>query len=109
MILQSPSLWGKIKNGDFLPQFCQQEQEMHIPPAILGDAAFPFESFLLKPFTNAVLTKQESYVNYRLSRARMVAKGAYGQLKGRWRLLPHKSEENSNETKFATLGLYGFT
>lgn len=33
----------------------------------------------------------------------MVVEGAYGQLKGRWRLLLRKSEGNLFETKMATL------
>ena len=54
---------------------------MHIPPVMLSDADLPFESFLMKQFTNDVLTKQESYFNYRLRDGSVVAEGAYGQLK----------------------------
>ncbi len=57
----------------------------------------------MKPYTNAVLTKDQRYFNYRLSRARMVIEGTFGQLKGRWRFLLRKSESNVYETKVATL------
>ena len=57
----------------------------------------------MKPYTNAVLTKEQRYFNYRLSRARMVIEGAFGQLKGRWRFLLRKSEGNVYEIKVATL------
>ncbi len=103
IVLQSTSLWSDLKNGNLLPSFSQKEQKVSVPPIILGDSAFPFESFLMKPYTNAVLTKQQRYFNYRLSRARMVIEGAYGQLKGRWRFLLRKSEGNLHETKIATL------
>ena len=57
----------------------------------------------MKPFTNAVLTPQQHYFNYRLSRARMVTEGAYGQLKGRWRVLLRKSESSQDHTRITTL------
>ncbi|XP_065054392.1 uncharacterized protein LOC135683144 [Rhopilema esculentum] len=103
IILQSTSLWSSIKEGKVLQNFAQCEEDVHIPPIILGDSAFPFGTFLMKPYTNAVLSKEQRYFNYRLSRARMVVEGAYGQLKGRWRLLLKKSEGNLYQTKMATL------
>eukprot|EP00794_Sanderia_malayensis_P005742 gene5742-biopygen4655 len=103
IILQSTSLWSRIKDGKFFPDICQEVDGVQIPPLILGDSAFPFESFLMKPYTNAVLSKKERYFNYRLSRARMVVEGAFGQLKGRWRFLLRKSESYPYETKIATL------
>ncbi|XP_065067513.1 uncharacterized protein LOC135693062 [Rhopilema esculentum] len=103
IILQSTSLWKKIKDGKMIPEICQQIDAVKIPPLILGDSAFLFESFLMKPYTNAVLTKEQRYFNYRLSRARMVIEGAFGQLKGRWRFLLRKSEGNVYEIKVATL------
>ena len=109
IILQATSLWSDINNGKVLPDFCQDEQGVSIPPLILGDSAFPFKTYLMKPYTNAILSKQQRYFNYRLSRARMVIEGAFGQLKGRWRFLLRKSESNTYETKIATLGMYGIT
>ncbi len=85
IILQLTSLWSRIKDGKVIPDFCQNIENTSIPPLILGDSAFPFETFLMKPYANAVLTKTERYFNNRLSRARMVIEGTFGQLKGRWR------------------------
>ena len=103
IILQSTSLWSDIKEGKVLPSFTQEQENIHIPSLILGDSAFPFETFLMKPYTHTVLTKEQRYFNYRLSRARMIVEGAYGQLKGRWRLLLNKTEGNLLQTKTATL------
>ncbi len=83
IILQSTSIWSSIKDGKFLPHFSQKEDGVHIPPLVLCDSPFPFDSFFLKPYRNAVLTKEQRFFNYRLRRARMVVEGAYGQLKGR--------------------------
>ena len=58
----------------------------------------------MKPYKNAVLNPQERYFNYRLSRGRIVTEGAYGQLKGRWRLLLRKKNESDKEhVRTATL------
>ena len=57
----------------------------------------------MKPYTNAVLSPQQRYFNYRLSRARMVTEGAYGQLKGRWRVLLRKSESSKIHVRTITL------
>ena len=55
---------------------------------------FPHNSHrLMKPFPhNSHLSGQQESYNYRISRARVVAEIAYGQLKGRWRRLMKKNE-----------------
>ena len=77
--------------------------EVSIPPLIVGDSAFPMQTWLLKPYTNATLSPKQGYFNYRLSRARMVTEGAYGQLKGRCRVLLRKSESNKENVRTVTL------
>ena len=103
IILQSMSLWSDIQNGKVLPSFLQNENDVNIPPLLIGDAALPQEPFLMKPFMNAVLSTEQHYFNYRLSRARMIIECAYGQLKGRWRHLMKKSEGGLYEIKTVTL------
>ena len=42
--------------------------------------------WLQKPFTDSAnLTPEQSYFNYRLSRARMTIEDSFGRFKGRWR------------------------
>ena len=91
-ILQSTQLWTDITEGEAIPCMAKDLDGTKVPPLILGDSAFPFQTWLTKPFTNAVLTPEQHYFNYRLSRARVVTEGAYGQLKGRWRVLMRKCE-----------------
>ena len=57
----------------------------------------------MKPYTNDMLSEEQRYFNYRLSRASMIVESAFGQLKGRWRHLMHKSEGGLHERKIATL------
>ena len=84
IVLQSTQLWTDISEGEAIPTITKHLDGTKVPPLILGDSAFPFKTWLTKPFTNAVLTPQQHYFNYRLSRARIVTECAYGQLKGRW-------------------------
>lgn len=86
IIFQATSLYDQLAEGTAFPDVAFKENAVTIPPMILGDSAFPFKTWLQKPYTNAILTPEQRYFNYRLSRARMVTECAYGQLKGRWRV-----------------------
>ena len=99
IILQSTELWSNIREGNGLPSIGKNVGEQSVPPLIVGDSAFPMTTWLMKPYTNAVLTAKQRYFNYRLSRARMVTEGAYGQLKGRWRVLLKKCESSSTNVR----------
>ena len=74
-----------------VPQIKSDVGGVNVGPLIVVDSAFPFQKWMMKPYTNAVLSEKQKYFNYRLSRARMVTEGAYGQfMKGRWRILLRK-------------------
>ena len=103
IIFQATDLFQSITEGDTIPNIAKNENGVMISPLILGDSAFPFRKWLMKPFTNAVLSREERYFNYRLSRARMVTEGAYGRLKGRWRVLLRKCESQKETVKVMTL------
>ncbi len=99
IILQSTKLWSSIKNGNGLPSIGKTIGKHSVPPLIVGDSAFPLATWLMKPYTNTVLSPKQRYFNYRLSRARMVTEGAYGQLKGRWRVSLIKCESSSTNVR----------
>ena len=103
IIFQSTDLYNKISNEEYLPAYCIKDSETEIYPVLLGDSAFPFLPWLMKPYGNAILTNEQCYFNYRLSRARMVVEGAFGQLKGRWRILLRKNECCSETLKLMSL------
>ena len=58
---------------------------------------------LQKQFGNTNLSRKQSHFNYCLSRARMVTECAFGQLKGRWRLLYRKGEVHQHSLKINVL------
>ena len=103
IILQSTQLWADIKQHELIPNIGKEIGEVLVPPLVLGDLAFPFKTWLMKPYSNAVLTPKQRHSNCRLSRARMMTKGCYDQLKGRWRVLLRKCESSKEEVKTATL------
>ena len=93
IIFKSTNLWDALQNG-LLPNIAKVVGEVSISPLIVWDSAFPLQLWLMKPYTNATLSPKQRYFNYRLSWARMVTESAYGQLKGRWRVLFWKNESN---------------
>lgn len=103
IVFQSTKLWSDIRESEFLPPIAKVIGGVTVPPIVLGDSAFPFQTWLMKPFSNAVLTPKQRYFNYRLSRARMVTEGCYGQMKGRWRVTLRKNESSKEEVKTTTL------
>ncbi|KAJ8963903.1 hypothetical protein NQ314_005294 [Rhamnusium bicolor] len=52
----------------------------------VGDDAFPFKTYLLKPYKHSPLTYPQKMFNYRLSRARRIIKNAFGILVSRFRI-----------------------
>ena len=99
IVFQASDIYAEIARGNRLPFIAQREGNLDMPPLLLGDSAFPFHTWHMKPYGNAVLTPEQRYFNYRLSRARMATKGAYGKLKGRWHVLSSKCESKVETVK----------
>ena len=57
----------------------------------------------MKPYEDMVLTPNKRYFIYRSSRSRMVTEGAFGKLKGRFRILHRKCERNKETVKIMVL------
>ena len=81
-IFQPSELYRQITEN-IIPNTGNTEDGQVTTPLLVRDSAFPFRTWLLKPFTSAMLTPEERYFNYCLSRALTVTEGAYGKLKGR--------------------------
>ncbi|KAK0414622.1 hypothetical protein QR680_011531 [Steinernema hermaphroditum] len=87
-VLESSSFGRSLQEGSF--QFPEDSYltgtEVLLPYFFLGDAGFPLQERLQKPFTGTT-SKIQATFNYRLSRARRVIEDAFGILATRWRIL----------------------
>ncbi|KAL7376912.1 hypothetical protein ABVT39_018301 [Epinephelus coioides] len=73
-----------------VPADCLLPGSVHqgpMPYTMVGDAAFPLKTYLMRPFPGQRLGRWKKVFNYRLSRARMVVECAFGILAARWRVL----------------------
>ncbi|XP_074833917.1 uncharacterized protein LOC142002030 [Carettochelys insculpta] len=57
-----------------------------VPLCIVGDAAYPLQPWLIRPYTGHLNASQKRY-SARLNHACQVVKRAFGRLKGHWRCL----------------------
>ena len=82
-----------------------------LPYVIVGDDAFPFKTYLMKPYPHQHLSREKRIFNYRLSRARRVAENAFGILANRFRVFlttTNLSHENVEKIVVASCALHNY-
>ena len=95
-VLRLSGLFDLGENEQILTSPMKIVSGTEILPLIIGDSAYPLLKWLVKPYPNrGHLTPDEREFNKRLSAARSVVERAFGMLKGRWRLLLKKVEQQT--------------
>jgi hypothetical protein len=94
-ILLNSTIYELGERGRLFPNVTKNINGIEVPYCIIGDAAYPLKTWLLKPYRDNINTPaEEKYFNYRLSRARMTIECAFGRLKGRWRALLKRNDSH---------------
>ena len=70
-----------------------------IRPLVVGDSAYPLKTWLLPVLKdNGALTEDQKKFNKELSKARIISEHAFGLIKGRWRVLLKRLDEDHKRT-----------
>lgn len=92
-VLANSKLYLKARNKEILNTNSANIRGTEIFPYLIGDSAYPLNTWLLKPFPHhSLLTDKQKSFNYQISRARIVSENAFGRLKGRWRRLAKQND-----------------
>ena len=87
-MLRASSLFHNAVQGQILSQPVDYIQNVAIRPLLLGDGAYPPATWNVKPYPyNLQLTAAQKKFNKNLSGARSTVERGFGLLKGRWRCL----------------------
>jgi len=70
--------------------------DAELPFVIPGDEAYPFFSYLMRPYPRRHLTESWRLFNYHLSRGRRVVESAFGILAGKWRIMNKPIDTSPN-------------
>ena len=80
------NLCKKITHRHLVPNKSITISGVQVPLYMIGDSAYPMQSWLMKPFAhNSDLTAHQRHYNYRTCKARIVVENAFGRFKARWR------------------------
>ncbi|XP_029288750.1 protein ALP1-like [Cottoperca gobio] len=71
-----------------------------VPYFWIGDNAFALRHYMMKPYGQRGLTKEERIFDYRLSRARRVVENAFGILSNRFQVLLSTMQHHPSTVKF---------
>lgn len=87
-VLRLSQMWDQASSGVFSQAGTKDIGGANVGFYILGELAYPLQSWLLKPFhDDGRLTVEQQLYNRKTSKARGVVENAFVRLKGRWRCL----------------------
>ena len=94
-MLRATKLFNDAEAGVILVNPTDIIEDQEIRPLLLGDGAYPPTSWQVKPFPqNIRLTNAQKRYNKKLSSARVTVERAFGLLKGCWKCLLKRLDNN---------------
>lgn len=92
--------------------FCNSEiGRCFFEGVIVGDEAFPIQSWVMRPYSDPNIPETMRIFNYRLTRARRVIENTFSILAARWRILLHRIQTSIKTTQLivqAVVALHNF-
>ncbi|XP_018802779.1 PREDICTED: uncharacterized protein LOC108977521 [Bactrocera latifrons] len=85
--------------------------QLKTPYFFVGEAAFPLEINLMRPYPGGILPNEKEFFNKKLSRVRRTIENSFGILVARWRVLLttlHLFPENAEKIVLACVALHNF-
>lgn len=110
-------VWSKCKFKDAIkkeemgipPPTNLPNSDIHVPYVIVGDDAFPLQTYLMKPYPGSDLPFEKHIHNYRLSRAQRVSENAFGILSSQFQVFNkpiHTCPDRANVVVQASIVLH---
>ena len=94
-MLRLSDVYWAAENEDILMEPTLDLRGTVIRPLVVGDSAYPLKTWLLPVIKdNGALNRDQKKFNKELSKARIVSEHAFGLLKGRWRALLKRLDED---------------
>ena len=94
-VLRLSRIFNLAENEEILTAPTRMVNRVQLRPMLVGDSAYPLKNWLLKPFSNrGHLSHQKKRFNAKLSTMRSVVERAFSMLKGLWRALLKKIEQD---------------
>lgn len=97
-IFVASPLYAKLSTGA-LPTYKREliPDRPKVPAFLLGDAAYPLSTFLMKEYPDGGKDVAEKFFSQKLSSARIVIECAFGRVKGKWKCLQRDMDINMND------------
>ena len=94
-VLRLSGIFNLAESKEILTAPTRMVNRVQLRPMLVGDSAYPLKNWLLKPFSNrGHLSHQKKRFNAKLRAMRSVVERAFDMLKGCWRALLKKIEQD---------------
>ena len=103
-VLSNSSVYRKANQKEILNTNSVRIRGIDVYPFLVGDSAYPLNTWLMKPFPyNSTMSSEKKKFNYIVSRARIVTENAFGRSKAQWRRLMKQNDMDVSRVPLVVL------